>query len=301
MDTIYKLEQKINKFTPNEFLNYLFEKEILKNNMLCPTCKFSMKLEKKDTFILGHCWRCYNKSCGGKYKRHSITKDSIFNSFGISLKLLMKIILRYAGKQIGASILNTIDISRPTYRKLMKVINNRMKIENEKMRKLGGVGSIVQVDETMMNYKCKSHRGRSSNNMTHCLCIVECNASTGKIQKVYAQIIPNKKATTIIPIICSHVNEHSTIHTDEHRSYLTLSRHSYEHRTVCHKYNFVDNLSGVHTQAVECFNNEIKYLIKMRKGIKTELRSDFISEFVWNWNNKHNIIDSIFNLIKHNN
>ncbi|KCZ81104.1 hypothetical protein H312_01470 [Anncaliia algerae PRA339] len=30
--------------------------------------------------------------------------------------------------------------------------------------KLGGLGVIIQADETMLNYKCKFHRGRSSIN-----------------------------------------------------------------------------------------------------------------------------------------
>ncbi|KCZ79774.1 hypothetical protein H312_02826 [Anncaliia algerae PRA339] len=38
---------------------------------------------------------------------------------------------------------------------------------------LGGSGSIVKVDKTMLNYKCKSHRGRSSGNKIAAICIVE--------------------------------------------------------------------------------------------------------------------------------
>ena len=40
-------------------------------------------------------------------------------------------------------------------------------------RKLGGPGKNVQIDETMLNYKCKSHRGRSPTNKTDALCIIE--------------------------------------------------------------------------------------------------------------------------------
>jgi hypothetical protein len=41
--------------------------------------------------------------------------------------------------------------------------------------KLCGPVCTVQVDETILNYKCKSHRGRSHENMTDALCIVEVN------------------------------------------------------------------------------------------------------------------------------
>ncbi|KCZ75679.1 hypothetical protein H311_03339 [Anncaliia algerae PRA109] len=65
-----------------------------------------------------------------------------------------------------------------------------MKLDYDKMNKLGGPSNIVQIDETVMNYKSKSHRGRSPLNMTDALCIVE---FTDKITKAYATTIFDKK------------------------------------------------------------------------------------------------------------
>ncbi|KAM0684937.1 hypothetical protein COBT_003854, partial [Conglomerata obtusa] len=56
--------------------------------------------------------------------------------------------------------------------------------------KLGGPGKIVQVDETMLNYKAKSHRGRSSFNKTDSLCIAEIDTKT---TRVFATIIAYKE------------------------------------------------------------------------------------------------------------
>ncbi len=36
----------------------------------------------------------------------------------------------------------------------------------------------------------------------------------------------------------------------------------------------------------------------MRKGIKTYKRHEFLTEFIWKWNNKNNLLQNIFNLIK---
>ncbi|KCZ81071.1 hypothetical protein H312_01495 [Anncaliia algerae PRA339] len=66
--------------------------------------------------------------------------------------------------------------------------------------KHGGTGFIVQIDETMLNYKYKGLRGRSPENKTDALYIVEFK---DKITRVFIKILENKKATTIIPIICS--------------------------------------------------------------------------------------------------
>ncbi|KCZ81974.1 hypothetical protein H312_00617, partial [Anncaliia algerae PRA339] len=63
----------------------------------------------------------------------------------------------------------------------------------------GGPGFIVQIDETMLNYKCKSHRGRSPGNITDAMCIVEVG---NNICRAYAIVIENKRAEYLLPIIC---------------------------------------------------------------------------------------------------
>ncbi|KCZ82413.1 hypothetical protein H312_00071 [Anncaliia algerae PRA339] len=49
----------------------------------------------------------------------------------------------------------------------------------------------------MLNFRCKSHRGRSPQNRTDALCIIEYD---GKITRAFAKIIANKEANTILPI-----------------------------------------------------------------------------------------------------
>ncbi len=47
--------------------------------------------------------------------------------------------------------------------------------------KLDGIESIVQIDETMLKYKCKSHRGKSSTKRTDSLVIVEFRNNITKV------------------------------------------------------------------------------------------------------------------------
>ncbi|KCZ80748.1 hypothetical protein H312_01847, partial [Anncaliia algerae PRA339] len=68
--------------------------------------------------------------------------------------------------------------------------------------KLGGPNSIVQIDEKLLNYKCKSHRGRSPSNKSDSLCIVEVS---NKIIRAFSNLISDKKEITIVPIICNKV------------------------------------------------------------------------------------------------
>jgi len=86
-------------------------------------------------------------------------------------------------------------------------------------------------------------------------------------------MIKDRTKSTIIPIINQVVRAGSIIHTDEAKVYITL-KENYEHSSVCHKYNFVDPESGVHTQHVESYNNKIKAKIKSMRGIDEDKRED---------------------------
>ncbi|KAM0678689.1 hypothetical protein BDAP_000799 [Binucleata daphniae] len=138
----------------------------------------------------------------------------------------------------------------------------------------------------MLNYKCKSHKGRSADNKTDTLTIVEIGNG---IEMCFAKIIPDKKAITII-IICKNVCQGATTHTDEHKSYSGLCNIGFIHGKVCHKHCFVNTINDVNTQAVESFHNVIKSWIKQRKGVLTIQRAVFLNEFCFYYNNRKNYL-----------
>ncbi|KAI5152406.1 hypothetical protein ENBRE01_2805 [Enteropsectra breve] len=156
---------------------------------------------------------------------------------------------------------------------------------------------IVQIDETMLNHAAKNHRGHSPLNKTHALIIVECSS---RARRIYACVISDKKAETLIPIILSQVASNSKIYTDEHHSYSRLDELFAEHCTVCHKYEFINRLAGVNTQTVDLLNNAIKLEIKARKGILTDQRPMYLKEFCFNWNNRDRLWECLLDLLRIN-
>ncbi|KCZ78566.1 hypothetical protein H311_00405, partial [Anncaliia algerae PRA109] len=132
-------------------------------------------------------------------------------------------------------------------------------------------------------------------NRTDDLCIIEFK---NKITRCFATVINNKMAKTIIPIICSQVLPGSVIHTDEHRSYSALFKNGFIHATVCHKYHFINKHTGVNTQAIESFHNELKLMIKKRKGVKTACRKEFLREFCFYLDSRNNFFHLIIALLK---
>lgn len=294
---IGEMEEKCWKETNLEFIDTLKELRLLKRELKCYTCQNMMNFVRYKRNIDGYAWRCLHVHCMSYKKYFSVRESSFFSGFNISMQAIMLILLRYTARTPRYVIKRSSLLGDTTIKNILRKLNNLIPNTDFKDNKLGGIGKIVQVDETMLNFKCKSHRGRSSNNRTDALCIVEVNNS---ISKVFAQIIPNKEASTIIPIICGQVISGSTIWSDEHKSYARLGLKGYLHDTVCHKYEFVNKSNGINTQAIESFHNELKLEIKRRKGIHTTEREKFLKEFCYYFNNKNDFLSAIFNLIKIN-
>jgi transposase-like protein len=154
-----------------------------------------------------------------------------------------------------------LDIDHRTYKKIIQKILNLVRF-NFSDDKLGGPNMIVQIDETALNHSVKTHRGRAPNNKTDALCIVEFEHN---IKRAFACVIEDKRASTIIPIICANITSNATRHTDEHKSYSSLNYIGFVHDTFFHKYTFVNPETDANTQAVESFNNCIKLDIKKEK------------------------------------
>lgn len=291
-----KLEERIVKATPLESIIIIQEMKIICSELKCTVCLEIMRFVSCKNSVDGYVYRCKSSTCLNYDKRISVRTGSFLEGFKISFKTFLKVIIRWCSDQGRHSILKTIDINKTTLNKILKKIFLKIK-NNEDINKtkLGGIGITVNIDETMLNYKVKSHRGRSASNRTDALVIVEIREH---ISRVFACIIPNKKSETLIPIIKNNVTRGSIIHTDELKSYLPLCNLGFQHFCVCHKYEFINKLTGAQTQAVESFNNCIKYEIKNRKGVRTCDRELFLVEVVWKFNNKVNRFASLLSVIK---
>jgi transposase-like protein len=186
-------------------------------------------------------------------------------------------------------------INTRTYKKIILKFLKIVEIYDIREDKFGGPGKIVQVDETALNFKIKSHRGRAPTNKTDALCIVEFDRH---ISRAFACVIADKKASIIMPMIYDNVELGSIIHTDEHKSYSRLNDVGFIYDTVCHKYESVNGETGSNTQAVESFDKELNFDIKRRKGVLAVKRPEFLKEFIWKFNNKERRFMKICELIK---
>ncbi|KCZ76950.1 hypothetical protein H311_02045 [Anncaliia algerae PRA109] len=93
--------------------------------------------------------------------------------------------------------------------KIIKKILCLIEKEDENIKARRNFKSI-QIDETMMNFKAKGHRGRSSANKYDALIIVECKI---KFSKVFACILKDKRESTILTIFQKHLVLGTTVYT----------------------------------------------------------------------------------------
>ena len=138
---------------------------------------------------------------------------------------------------------------------------------------LGGPGTIVEIDEAKFG-QWKYHRGR----------FVDGHWVLGGIKQVTDKAffvpVPKCDSTTLIPIVLQYVRRGTTIHTDMWKAYDSLDRYGYVHGTVNHSQNFVDPVTGVHTNSIEGTWTHAKRKLK-NHGTSDDLFGSYLVEYMW--------------------
>ena len=112
----------------------------------------------------------------------------------------------------------------------------------------------------------------------------------------FMEIVENRGAEILLPIIQSVVRPGSIVHSDEWRSYRQIQgRTGLSHRTVNHSINFVEPITGVHTQNIESYWNVKKTLIKKMLGCQRKLLHWYLQEYMWRdrFDRNNNAFDNI--------
>ena len=99
----------------------------------------------------------------------------------------------------------------------------------------------------------------------------------------YMQIVPQRDATTPLPIINSHVAPGTTVWSDQWAAYNRVSSLSNvsSHSTVNHSIEFVDSATAVRTQNIESYWNRVKIKIKRMRGCHQEQLASYLDEYMY--------------------
>ena len=116
----------------------------------------------------------------------------------------------------------------------------------------------------------------------------------------YMQIVPKRDAATLLPIIQQHVAPGTIIHSDQWSAYNRVSTlpNVASHRTVNHSIEFVNSVTGVHTENIESYWNRTKIKLKRMRGC-TELElSGYLDEFMWRERHGRTTREAFNNIIR---
>ena len=124
------------------------------------------------------------------------------------------------------------------------------------------------------------HRGRPTTEQIWVFGLVDTSQTPSP---GYMEIVPQRDAATLLPLINNHVAPGTIVHSDEWAAYNRVQRLSnvYSYGIVNRSINFVEPTTGVHTQNVKSYWNRVKTELKRMKGCRGDQLPSYLDEFMW--------------------
>ena len=120
--------------------------------------------------------------------------------------------------------------------------------------------------------------------------------------KVWAEVVPDVEAKTLIPLVSQRVKRGSTVCSDTWKSYTGIAAKGYVHRIVAHSKNEYSDGKGNHINGLEGFWGYLKRRLAAKGGIRKERLPLYLAEYVWRYNHRSLSIkeqtDNILTLLK---
>lgn len=147
----------------------------------------------------------------------------------------------------------------------------------------------VEVDETYLGgqwknkrrnqkkIKAKRGRGTTKTPVFGILC---------RGGKVWAQVVPDTKAKTLLSLIEGQVEKGSVVCSDTWTSYTGIAYRGYVHRTVEHGEGEYAGSQGNHINGLEGFWGYLKRQLASKGGIRRERLPLYLAEYVWKFNHR---------------
>lgn len=155
-----------------------------------------------------------------------------------------------------------VGVSRPTatlyYQKIRQVICYHLELESEEY-----FAGEVELDESYFGGSRKGKRGRGAAGKVIVFGVLKRGG------KVYAKVIENTKASTLMPIITRKILLDSVVYTDCYRSYNTLDVAGFHHHRINHSTHFAEEKTN-HINGIENFWSQAKRRLRKYNGIPKE-------------------------------
>lgn len=145
---------------------------------------------------------------------------------------------------------------------------------------LGGVGEVVEVDETFIGGKSEGMDWRKDKTVV-----------MGMMERdgdVMLQVVPNQQRWSLVPVITKNVAHGTEIHTDELKAYnKAIPVDRYTHKTVNHSKGEYATLDGTTTNSIENFFGHLKRSLKgTHNNVSPKYLEAYVKEFECRFNRR---------------
>jgi transposase len=238
---------------------------------------------------------CNSKTCKGAIRKHhrvqkrrSYSCDvcghhiypaagTIFHKSSTSLRVWFLAIYLMSSTKTGVPAKWLQRESGVTYKAAWRIFKQVRSMLDEGGPILSGT---VEVDETYFGGKRPGLHGPMGPNKTVIMGFAERGG------RAYAEVIPNVRKHTLLPMIEKYVARGTTIYTDELMSYKTLPLRGYPHESVNHLHREFAR-GPVHTNTVEGFWGNFKRGVDgAHHHISAKYLQRYVDEFAYRFNHR---------------
>ena len=154
----------------------------------------------------------------------------------------------------------------------------------EHSRQISPIEGEIEADESYFgSRRVRGKRGRGASGKTIVFGLFKRGG------KVYAEIVPDAKKTTLQAVVRGHVDVESIIHTDGWSGYDGLVDLGFEkHYRVNHAENEFSKGDGKHISGIESFWGYAKHRLVKFNGIPKDLFEIYLKETEFRFNNRGN-------------
>jgi transposase-like protein len=254
-------------------------------NAHCPKCDQERRFKRYKTTQRRQSWTC--TACG-----HHVhpTAGTIFAKSSTSLHLWFYAMYLMASTKCGISAKHLGRELGVHYETAWRMFN---KIRNEVMaQETEQLSGEVEADETFIGGKPReSDRRRraklgwnAQTDYWNRKAIVFAAVERGG--RIRAEVVPDSRASTVVPRAQQYILPGSMVFTDEFFAYERLGKTGYTHRRIKHKARiYVDG--DVHTQTIDGFFGNMKSGIKGNyHAVSHKWLQGYVNEFVWRYNRR---------------
>lgn len=277
--SIYSAWPMISGMSAFEFDEYLGELGLVFSSRNCGRCRRAMTRTAQRGGIRLK-WECTRQSCRSSSKKTKIgfLKGTFFERSTTDRRKLFLMSFFYVNEMGSQSCwARDLDISESAVCQWIQycrdILCEAVSVIFDNLI-LGGPGLSVQLDESVL-VKRKYNRGRLVRDVWMFGIVEE---DTGR---TVVKFVDSRDASTLIPIIQSHVHPGTTIKTDCWAAYNGLKNLGYDHRTVNHSINFVNPDDGTDTQRIEGLWSVLKFKLRRYNGLNGALFKDKLCEAIW--------------------